>query len=155
MQQREDEKWMKVALQQAKKAGRIREVPVGAVLVYENKIIARGHNLREKKQHPLSHAECIVIEKASKKLSSWRLENTTLYVTLEPCPMCAGAILQSRIPRIVYGAKDPKAGAVDSIYQLLRDPRLNHQAQVTSGIYEKECAELLKEFFQFLRTKSD
>ena len=129
-----DRLFMQEALLEAEKAAAIGEVPIGAVLVYNDEIIARAHNLRETTQNALTHAESMVIQEACKKLGSWRLENTTLYVTLEPCPMCAGAILQSRVPRVVYGARDIKAGCVDSLYRLLNDARFNHECEVIEGI---------------------
>lgn len=143
--------YMKEAINEAKKAEELGEVPIGAIIVWKNEIIARGHNLRETTQNAVTHAEMLAIQEACKKVGSWRLEETTLYVTLEPCPMCAGAILQSRIPRIVYGAKDPKAGCVHSLYHLLQDERLNHQCEVTDGILEDECGQLLTNFFKQLR----
>lgn len=147
-----DEKYMKEALKEAKKAAQKGEVPVGAVIVKNGKIIARGHNLRESKQDPTMHAEIVAIKKAARKLENWRLAGCTLYVTVEPCPMCAGAIVQSRIGRVVYGARDPKAGAVASLYTILTDRRLNHQVSViTEGVLEEECSEILKSFFKRLR----
>ncbi len=122
------------------------EVPIGAVLVYDGEIIARAHNLRETTQNATTHAELMVIQEACEKIGSWRLEETTLYVTLEPCPMCAGAILQSRVPRVVYGARDMKAGCVDSLYRLLNDARFNHECEVTEGILAEECGQILTEF---------
>ncbi|MBI4041053.1 MAG: nucleoside deaminase [Deltaproteobacteria bacterium] len=145
--------FMEIALQEAKKAALEEEVPIGAVLVYEGKIIARAHNLREKKQNPLGHAEIAVISKASKKLKAWRLEDTTLYVTVEPCLMCAGAILQARIGCVIFGCRDPKAGAVVSLYQVLEDTRLNHRVKVEGGIREMESKLLMMHFFKKLRGK--
>lgn len=148
----EDYRFMEEAIKEAKKAASKKEVPVGAVIVKEGKIIARGHNQRESTNDATSHAEIIAIRKASKKIKNWRLSGCTLYVTVEPCPMCAGAIVQARIDRVVYGAKDPKAGAVETLYQILSDKRLNHQVkEVISGVKEEECAELLKDFFKKLR----
>ena len=121
--------------------------------VYQNEIIARAHNLRETSQNAVTHAELMAIQQACDVVGSWRLEETTLYVTLEPCPMCAGAILQSRIPRVVYGARDSKAGCVDSLYHLLNDNRFNHECEVTEGILGEECGELLTKFFKDLRTR--
>jgi len=143
---------MLAALNEAQKAERIREVPIGAVVVYRDKVIGRGYNLREQEQDPLLHAEILAIREAARNLGSWRLEDCTLYVTLEPCPMCAGAILQARIPHLVYGAKDPKAGCVDSLYHLLQDERFNHQTEVTAGILQMECREMLQSFFRSLRS---
>ncbi|OEC02213.1 adenosine deaminase [Lysinibacillus sphaericus] len=148
-----DRIFMNQALEEAKKAALLGEVPIGAVLVYEGEIIARAHNLRETTQNATTHAELMVIQEACKKLGSWRLEQTTLYVTLEPCPMCAGAILQSRVPRVVYGARDIKAGCVDSLYHLLNDARFNHECDVTEGILAKECGQILTDFFRALRER--
>ena len=148
-----DRLFMKQALEEAQKAALLGEVPIGAVLVYEGKIIARAHNLRETTQNATTHAELLVIQEACKKIGSWRLEDTTLYVTLEPCPMCAGAILQSRVPRVVYGARDQKAGCVDSLYHLLNDERFNHECDVTEGILAEECGQILTDFFKTLRDR--
>ncbi|MCR6525341.1 tRNA adenosine(34) deaminase TadA [Lysinibacillus capsici] len=148
-----DRLFMKQALEEAQQAALLGEVPIGAVLVYEGKIIARAHNLRETTQNATTHAELLVIQEACKKIGSWRLEDTTLYVTLEPCPMCAGAILQSRVPRVVYGARDQKAGCVDSLYQLLNDERFNHECDVTEGILAEECGQILTDFFKALRDR--
>lgn len=148
-----DRIFMNQALEEAKKAALLGEVPIGAVLVYEGEIIARAHNLRETTQNATTHAELMVIQEACKKLGSWRLEQTTLYVTLEPCPMCAGAILQSRVPRVVYGARDIKAGCVDSLYHLLNDARFNHDCDVTEGILAEECGQILTDFFRALRER--
>ncbi|QSB11760.1 nucleoside deaminase [Lysinibacillus fusiformis] len=148
-----DRLFMKQALEEAQQAALLGEVPIGAVLVYEGKIIARAHNLRETTQNATTHAELLVIQEACKKIGSWRLEDTTLYVTLEPCPMCAGAILQSRVPRVVYGARDQKAGCVDSLYRLLNDERFNHECDVTEGILAEECGQILTDFFKALRER--
>ncbi|WP_193767211.1 tRNA adenosine(34) deaminase TadA [Lysinibacillus parviboronicapiens] len=148
-----DRTFMRSALEEAKKAAMLGEVPIGAVLVYDGKIIARAHNLRETTQNATTHAELMVIQEACEKIGSWRLEETTLYVTLEPCPMCAGAILQSRVPRVVYGARDMKAGCVDSLYRLLNDARFNHECEVTEGILAEECGQILTEFFRALRER--
>lgn len=148
-----DEFYMKLAIEEAKKAGCKGEVPIGAVLVHKEEVIASGYNQREASQLASSHAEFIAIEKANQNMGSWRLEDCTLYVTLEPCPMCAGAILQSRIPRLVFGAVDPKAGCAGSLMNLLEDSRFNHQSEVTPGIMEETCARLLTDFFQNLRQK--
>ncbi len=145
-----DEKYMKEALKEAKKAGLKKEVPIGAIIVCDNKIISRGKNRRECSQNALCHAEIDAINKACKKLNSWRLLNCTLYVTLEPCPMCAGAIINSRISRVVYGAKDPKAGSCHSVINLFDLP-YNHKPKLTGGILEKECSEILSNFFKTLR----
>lgn len=143
-----DEHFMRRALALAQQAMAEDEVPVGAVIVAGSKIIGLGWNQREKLQDPTAHAEMIAITQAAASLSSWRLQECTLYVTLEPCPMCAGAILQSRIFRVVYGAADPKAGAVDSLFRMLDDPRLNHRCQVTAGLLGDPCGSILSEFFQ-------
>ena len=148
-----DHLFMKQALEEAKKAAVLGEVPIGAILVYNGEIIARAHNLRETTQNATTHAELEVIQEACEKIGSWRLENTTLYVTLEPCPMCAGAILQSRVPRVVYGARDLKAGCVDSLYHLLNDARFNHECEVTEGILAEECGQILTDFFRALRER--
>lgn len=145
------ETFMKHAMEEAGKAGAAGEVPIGAVIVHNDEIIARGHNRRESLQNPLTHAEIIAINEASEKLGSWRLEACTLYVTLEPCVMCSGAVVMSRIPHVVYGAKDPKGGTVDSLMSLLDEPRFNHRAIVTSGVLEAECSEMLTLFFKKLR----
>ena len=148
-----DREFMRLALEEAQKAATLGEVPIGAVLVFEGEVIARAHNLRETTQNATTHAELMVIQEACAKIGSWRLEETTLYVTLEPCPMCAGAILQSRIPRIVYGARDIKAGCVDSLYRLLNDARFNHECEVTEGILAEECGQILTDFFRALRER--
>lgn len=145
-----DERYMKEAVRQAQKASALGEVPIGCVIVYEDKIIARGYNRRMVDQNVLSHAEIIAIRKACKKMGDWRLENCTLYVTLEPCPMCAGAILNARIGRVVYGAADPKAGSLGSVTDLFALP-YNHHPVVESGLLEQECAQVLSAFFQNLR----
>ena len=150
-----DIKYMKMALAEARKAYQRAEVPIGAVVVCDDQVVGRGFNLREQTQDPTSHAEMIALREAAKNEASWRLEDCQLYVTLEPCPMCAGAILQSRIKRLVYGASDPKAGAVKSLYQLLDDDRFNHQVEVEAGVMEKEAAQLLKDFFRELRQRKD
>ncbi|ADQ13810.1 tRNA adenosine(34) deaminase TadA [Halanaerobium hydrogeniformans] len=146
-----DQKYMQMALAEARKAYQRAEVPIGAVVVCDDRVVGRGFNLREQTQDPTSHAEIIALKEAAKEQASWRLEDCQLYVTLEPCPMCAGAILQSRIKRLVYAAADPKAGAVKSLYQLLGDDRFNHQVEVVSGVMEAEAAQLLKDFFRELR----
>jgi len=148
----QDIRFMKAALEEAKKAMVQGEVPVGAVLVRNGKIIARGHNKREKKQAALAHAELIAIEKGCRKLKSWRLDECELYVTLEPCPMCAGAIINARVKRVIYGADDPKAGSVRSMVNLFDFP-YNHKPQVTAGVLEEPCGQILTEFFQKLRKR--
>lgn len=147
------EKYMKEAMIEAKKAALIGEVPIGAVIVMGDEIIARAHNLRETNQTAIAHAELLAIDAACKSLGTWRLEHATLYVTLEPCPMCAGAIIQSRVERVVFGASDPKGGCAGTFMNLLEDERFNHQSEVISGILEKECGQLLSAFFQELRKK--
>jgi tRNA(adenine34) deaminase len=142
-----DEHWMRQALKLAQQAADQDEVPVGAIIVHKNKIIASAFNQREQLADPTAHAEMIAITQAASHLNSWRLLECSMFVTLEPCPMCAGAILQSRIPRIVYGALDPKAGAVVSLFQLLNDPRLNHRCETLSGVLADECGRILTEFF--------
>ncbi|MGL6009235.1 MAG: tRNA adenosine(34) deaminase TadA [Culicoidibacterales bacterium] len=146
--------YMQIAIQQAQFAAEIGEVPIGAVLVHNNQIIAQAFNDRETSQNPLHHAELMVIEQASQILGKWRLTDCTLYVTLEPCPMCAGAIIQSRVGRIVFGAYDPKAGCVGSLMDLPRDERFNHMPEVITGILEAECGELLTTFFRGLRARN-
>lgn len=148
-----DQHYMQQALIEAQKAAALGEVPIGAVIVYQDEIIGRAHNLRETTQNALTHAESMAIQEACKKIGSWRLEETTLYVTLEPCPMCAGAILQSRIPRVVYGARDMKAGCVDSLYRLLNDARFNHECDITEGVMTDECGQILTDFFRALRER--
>lgn len=140
--------FMQHALQQAMVADAEDEVPVGAVIVHNNQIIAAAHNQREQLHDPTAHAEMIAITQAAEALGDWRLENCTLYVTLEPCCMCAGAIIQARIPAVVYGADDPKGGAAESLYQLLNDQRLNHQCSLVTNILKPPCSEILTEFFR-------
>ncbi|MDX8363397.1 tRNA adenosine(34) deaminase TadA [Cytobacillus sp. IB215316] len=149
-----DEYYMRLALNEAKKAEQINEVPIGAVIVKDNEVIASAFNLREREQRSLAHAELLAIDEACKSIGSWRLENTTLYVTLEPCPMCAGAIVLSRIQRVVYGAKDPKGGCAGTIMNLLDEKRFNHQVEVESGILEKECGSILTTFFNNIRKRN-
>lgn len=150
-QEPHDSHYMELALQQAALAPHMGEVPIGAVLVHSHEVIAAGHNYREISQDPTAHAEMIVIRKAAERLQTWRLTETTLYVTLEPCPMCAGAIVQSRIARLVFGAWDPKAGACGSIFDIPAERRLNHRVQVMGGMFEQESRELLQEFFRAKR----
>lgn len=149
--QPEDVAWMRLAVVEAQAAAREGEVPVGAVIVCGEEVVAAAHNQRETLRDPTAHAEMIAITQAAESLGGWRLENCTLYVTLEPCPMCAGAIVQARVPRVVYGAIDPKAGAVESLYTLLTDSRLNHRCQLQPGVLQDECGELLREFFRSRR----
>lgn len=148
------EKYMKEALKQAKKAYDLGEVPIGCVIVYEGKIIGRGYNRRNTDKNTLAHAEITAINKASKKIGDWRLEGCTLYVTLEPCQMCAGAIVQARIPEVVMGCMSAKAGCAGSILNILENPSFNHQVSVTRGVLEKECSEMLKKFFVELRERN-
>lgn len=148
-----DQHYMKLAIEEANKAGAKGEVPIGAVIVHDGKVIASAHNLRETTRNAVTHAELMAIQQACETMDNWRLEDTILYVTLEPCPMCAGAILQSRIPRVVYGARDLKAGCVDSLYRLLNDDRFNHQCDVKENVLADECGQLLTQFFRDLREK--
>ncbi len=140
--------WMEKALALAQEASEKGEVPVGAVLVKDNTCIAAAHNLREQSGNPIAHAEMLVVQEASQKLGNWRLTGTTLYVTLEPCPMCAGAIVLARIPKVVYAAADPKAGAAGTLYNIVQDERLNHQVELVSGVCAEESSALLKSFFK-------
>ena len=149
----DQERFMKEAIRQAKKAEALEEVPIGCVIVHEGKIIGRGYNRRNTDKSPLAHAEIAAIRKASKKLGDWRLEECTLYVTLEPCQMCSGAIVQARIPRVVVGCMNPKAGCAGSILNLLQVEAFNHQAELTTGILEEECSQMMKSFFKELRKK--
>ncbi|UOY91391.1 tRNA adenosine(34) deaminase TadA [Ectobacillus sp. JY-23] len=148
-----DEYYMQMAIEEAKKAEAIDEVPIGAVIVWQDQVISRAHNLREIEQRAIAHAELLAIDEACKKLGTWRLEDVTLYVTLEPCPMCAGAIVLSRVKRVVYGAADPKGGCAGTLMNLLNEERFNHQAQVISGVLQEECGQLLSDFFRKLRQK--
>ena len=148
-----DEKYMKEAIRQAKKAAAVGDVPIGCVIVYEDKIIARGYNKRNAKKTTLAHAELLAIAKASKKLGDWRLEDCTMYVTLEPCQMCAGAIIQARIPRVVIGTMNPKAGCAGSVLNLLQVEHFNHQAEIVYDVLKEECSMMLSDFFRQLRDK--
>jgi len=143
-----DQEMMRRALSLAREAMEIGEVPVGAVVVSDNRVVSQAFNLRETLNDPTAHAERLALTLAGRSLGRWRLDECTLYVTLEPCPMCAGAIIQGRIARVVYGSPDPKAGACDSLYRLVADPRLNHRAQVTAGLLREECGAILTQFFQ-------
>lgn len=147
----EDEKFMSEAIRQAKKAYALEEVPIGCVIIYEGKIIARGYNRRNTDKNTLAHAELNAIRKASRKLGDWRLDGCTMYVTLEPCQMCAGAIVQSRIKRVVMGCRNPKAGCAGSILNLLQIPEFNHQVEIEEGVLGQRCSDMLKEFFRELR----
>lgn len=148
-----DEKYMREAIRQAKKAYVLGEVPIGCVIVYEGKIIGRGYNRRTIDKNTLAHAELIAIKKASRKMDDWRLEGCTMYVTLEPCQMCSGAIVQSRMTRVVVGCMNPKAGCAGSILNLLQMEEFNHQAELTTGVLEEECSQMMKSFFKELREK--
>jgi tRNA(adenine34) deaminase len=145
--------WMQAAIEEAKKAESKLEVPIGAVIVRHGTIIGRGYNLRETSLDPTAHAEMIAIRQASDHLQAWRLMDCQLYVTLEPCPMCAGAIVQSRIPQVIYGTTDPKAGCAGTLMNLLQEERFNHRVDVISGVMQEECAALLTNFFRNLRKK--
>jgi tRNA(adenine34) deaminase len=149
-----DDQYMRLALREAEAALSEDEVPVGAVVVHAGRVIASAHNQREQLRDPTAHAEMIAITQAAEVLGSWRLEGATLYVTLEPCVMCAGAIVLARLPRVVYGAADPKAGGVASLYRLLEDPRLNHRAEVTAGVLAEPCGAILSRFFAGKRRSS-
>lgn len=150
----DDEHWMRAAIEEAKHASDRGEVPVGAVIVHEEKIIGRGYNLRESQQDPTAHAEMIALREAAAELGSWRILDTSLYVTLEPCPMCAGALINARVPRVVWGCDDPKAGATRTLYTLGDDPRLNHRFESVPGVLGSACASLLSEFFAGIRAKN-
>ena len=147
----DDQRWMRLAIAEAERAAAMGEVPVGAVVVRGGEIVGRGHNRREVDGDPLAHAELLAIRRASQEIGGWRLSGCTLYVTLEPCAMCAGALVNSRVDRLVYGAPDPKAGYCGSLGDLARDERLNHRLEVTAAVLEDECGDLLKEFFEGLR----
>ena len=151
--EKEQQKFMAAALAEARQAAILNEVPIGAVVVKDNQIVGRGHNMREHFQDVTYHAEMLAIMEACERLHSWRLEDCDLYVTLEPCIMCSGAIINARIANLYYGAADPKAGAVDSLYHLLDDSRLNHQVRVESGIMQAECSQVLKDFFRAIRRR--
>lgn len=148
-----DERFMKEAVKQAKKAYAIGEVPIGCVIVYDGKIIARGYNRRTIDKNTLAHAELQAIRKASRKMDDWRLEDCTMYVTLEPCQMCSGAIVQSRMKRVVVGCMNPKAGCAGSVLNILQMPEFNHQVELTTGVLEEACSGLMKTFFRELREK--
>lgn len=147
----QDEKFMHAAIREAKKAEKIQEAPIGCVIVFEGKIIARGYNRRNIDKNTLAHAELSAIKKACKKLGDWRLEGCTMYVTLEPCQMCAGAIVQSRMDKVVIGSKNPKAGCAGSVLNLLQIPAFNHQVTLETGVLEEECSTMLSNFFKGLR----
>ena len=147
------ERFMREAIKEAKKAELIDDVPIGCVIVKNNKVISRGHNIRESKQNPTGHAEIVAINKAAKKLNSWRLENCDIYITLEPCIMCSGAIIQSRIKHIYFGAFDPKGGALGSSINVLDAKNINHHPEVTSGVLQEECSKIITNYFKSKREK--
>lgn len=149
-----NEKYMKEALKQAQKAYQLGEVPIGCVIVYQDKIIGRGYNKRNTKKTTLAHAELVAIERASKVMGDWRLEDCTMYITLEPCQMCSGAIVQARIKEVVVGTMNPKAGCAGSIINLLQMKEFNHQVDIITGILEEECTKILQDFFQDLRIRN-
>lgn len=153
MVQRTDEEYMRLAIAEAEKAGAINEVPIGAVIVLDGEVIAAAYNLRERDQNALAHAELLAIDQACKRLGTWRLEEAELYVTLEPCPMCSGAIILSRIKKVVYGAPDPKGGCAGTLMNLLTDARFNHQCEVKADVLKEECGALLSNFFRGIREK--
>jgi tRNA(adenine34) deaminase len=146
--------WMEEAILAARQAEAINEVPIGAVIVWQDKVIGRGYNMRETTLDPTAHAEMIAIRQASETLGAWRLLDCALYVTLEPCPMCAGAIVQARIPKIIYGTPDPKAGCAGTLMNLLQEERFNHQVEIVSNVLQDECSALLSSFFRKLRHKA-
>ena len=149
----QQEKYMKEAIKQAKKAAAIWDVPIGCVIVFDDKIIARAYNQRNKRKTTLAHAELLAIQKASKKIGDWRLEDCTMYITLEPCQMCAGAIVQARIPKVVIGAMNPKAGCAGSVLNILQVDAFNHQVEIEKGVLEEECSQMMSDFFRELRRK--
>ena len=149
----DDIRYMKEAIRQAKKAAKLKEVPIGCVIVYDGKIIARGYNRRNTDKSTLAHAEIAAIKKASRVIGDWRLEDCTMYVTLEPCQMCAGAIVQARVSRVVIGSMNPKAGCAGSVLNILQMDRFNHQVELTKGVLQEECSTMLSEFFKELREK--
>ena len=151
---KEDEQFMQVAIEQAKIAEENGDIPIGAVIVYKNQIIAKAYNQREQLQDPTAHAEIIALTQAAAFVESWRLNGCTMYVTLEPCPMCAGALVLARMDRLVYGCDDPKAGACKSLYNIVQDERLNHRLEVTSGVLQEQCRQQLQEFFSQRREEN-
>ncbi|MBE5824193.1 MAG: tRNA adenosine(34) deaminase TadA [Butyrivibrio sp.] len=153
-EEKKDIKYMRAAIAQAKKAYKLGEVPIGCVIVYEDKIIGRGYNRRNTDKTPLAHAEITAIKKAGKYMNDWRLEGCKLYVTLEPCQMCSGAIVQARIPEVIMAAENPKAGCAGSVMDILNNPEFNHQVLVKKGVLGEECSELLKKFFIELRARN-
>jgi len=148
-----EERYMQLAIAEAKKAENMQEVPIGAVVVLNDEVVAAAHNRRETDQNAVAHAELLAIEEACKKLGTWRMEGAELYVTLEPCPMCSGAIILSRVQKVVYGASDPKAGCAGTLMNLLEDERFNHQSEVISGVLGEQCSRLLSDFFRKIREK--
>lgn len=148
-----EERYMQLAIAEAKKAENMQEVPIGAVVVLNDEVVAAAHNRRETDQNAVAHAELLAIEEACKKLGTWRMEGAELYVTLEPCPMCSGAIILSRVQKVVYGASDPKAGCAGTLMNLLEDERFNHQSEVISGVLGEQCSRLLSDFFRKIRDK--
>jgi len=154
MPNKSDKEYMQIAIDVAKIAEENGDVPIGAVIVYQDQIIGKAYNQREQLKDPTAHAEIIALTQAAAFLESWRLNDCTIYVTLEPCPMCAGALVLARMKRLVYGCDDPKTGAVKSLYNIVHDQRLNHRLEVTSGVLAAECSELLQEFFQKRRTEN-
>ena len=153
-EEKKDIKYMRAAIAQAKKAYKLGEVPIGCVIVYEDKIIGRGYNRRNTDKTPLAHAEITAIKKAGKYMNDWRLEGCKLYVTLEPCQMCSGAIVQARIPEVIMAAENPKAGCAGSVMDILNNPEFNHQVLVKKGVLKEECSEMLKNFFVELRVRN-
>jgi tRNA(adenine34) deaminase len=151
---KEDERFMRAAIKAAAIAEENGDVPIGAVIVYENQIIGKAYNQREQLQDPTAHAEIIALTQAAAAIGSWRLEGCRMYVTLEPCPMCAGALVLSRMDRLIFGCDDSKAGACKSLYNIVQDERLNHRLEVTSGVLREECSRLLQDFFQKRRTEN-
>ncbi|MFK7984580.1 MAG: tRNA adenosine(34) deaminase TadA [Sandaracinaceae bacterium] len=149
--QTDDERWMRIALEEAARAEARGEVPVGSVFVRDGAIVSRGHNLRESAQDPTAHAELIALRAAAARLGTWRLSGVSAYITLEPCPMCAGALVNARVDRVIYGAVDPKAGATETLFSIGSDPRLNHRFELTRGVLEEECGAALTRFFQRIR----
>lgn len=155
IENKDDQRFMKIAIEQAQIAEENGDVPIGAVIVYQNQIIGKAYNQREQLQDPTAHAEIIALTQAAAFLESWRLHDCTIYVTLEPCPMCAGALVLARLDRLVYGCDDSKTGAVKSLYNIVQDDRLNHRLEVTSGILSNECSKLLQDFFLRRRIKNN
>ena len=146
-----DESWMAEALTEARRAADEGEVPIGAVVVFDGRVVGRGRNARERLNDPTAHAEILALQEAARSLGRWRLTGATIYATLEPCPMCAGALVNARIDRLVYAVPDPKAGAAGTLFEIPTDPRLNHRVEITTGILAQECSDLLKEFFRSRR----